>query len=437
MSTTLATLRQQVSRVIGDYWCGTTSSAGGAAGATLVDTTLGDEGADFISDGSSGSPMSEVVITSTTAGSPPVGETRRISTVTSAGVLTPKSAFSLQVANAMTYEIHRLFKASDKEAAIADACYDAFPHLYAWVDDTSLRFGNWLLNGDMEKWTVATAPDNWTVNTVTAAAQTAAPWVHSGTSSCKLSTATGYLCTSSGLQPDLMGLVGDNVTFRAWVWSSVASQIKLGIYYDAVGAGTLIGASSYHTASSGWELLESTGTIPSGINYLYIVVNYDVIGSAYIDDLSLVGGASKRSYDLSLIGLAQGVPSQVYALTEEDVNNDTLHYRGQALPLDNWEMRGSNRIYFRSPLADGTKLRIIGKGVLTQPTSAVSTNVDAPQTKIIVALAARRLYAGAAFTSPNRDTKRYQEGLAFWDNEVQNAIAKYHMPYLSLTRLRY
>ncbi len=436
MSTSLATLRQALSRRLGDYWCSTTTSAGGAAGATLIDTALGDEGADFVSDSTAGSQVSEVVITSTTTNSPPVGETRRISSLTSTGVLTPKSAFTYQVTSAMTYEIHRLFKAADKEAALQKACYDAYPWLYTLIDDTSIRYGNWLRNGAMEKWTLTTVPDDWAVSTVTCAANSTAPYVHSGTYSAKLSTATGYLYTSSTLIPDLMGFIGDNVTFRAWVWSSVASQIKLGIYYDSVGTSTAIGTSSYHTASSDWELLEASGTVPSGITTLYVVVNYDQTGNAYIDDASLVGTNLKRSYDLSLIGLADGIPHQVYRLPEEGVNDTTPHFRGQGILLDNWYPLGSSRIQFRSGLEEGTRLRIVGKGHLTQPTSSVSVNVDAPQTEIIVALAARRLFADNAFSTPNRDTKRFREGLAFWDAEVENLIAKYRMPMLSVARQR-
>jgi hypothetical protein len=95
----------------------TASAAGGAAGATLIDTTLMQINDTF--------NYSQIVILSGAA----AGDYRWVTDwAQSTGTFTPDRAFSAQIAgppNAVEYEVHRTFSATDKNNAINQAILDA------------------------------------------------------------------------------------------------------------------------------------------------------------------------------------------------------------------------------------------------------------------------------------------------------------------------
>jgi len=109
MSTALEA-RDQLSQDIGDFWSETTTSAGDAAGFTLIDTRLKEE------------EVEEFLATRTWLEMEVTGDVRRVRSLqTATGELTLYRAATGQIATAKAYRIHRLFHPTDKDRAITQA----------------------------------------------------------------------------------------------------------------------------------------------------------------------------------------------------------------------------------------------------------------------------------------------------------------------------
>lgn len=132
--------------MLGDLLSGTATEIGGAAGVTLIDARLKDKSRnqdDYFND--------QVIYIVTGTGV--AGDERYISDFTAtSGTVTPYQAFSAQVPNASTYQIHRLWTPTEKRRALNQAIYDVYP----WVarlhlDETmqtvaekwAYRLGDW------------------------------------------------------------------------------------------------------------------------------------------------------------------------------------------------------------------------------------------------------------------------------------------------------
>lgn len=130
MSTTLANCRKQLSKEIGDYWDSTTTSSGSST--TAVDTALKAKANDWISDAPQ--EMYDLITSGTYS-----GEERKISSLdNTTGTLTTL-AHTGTIASAVTYEVHRIFTASEKRIALIMAAKLAFPYIFKKVRDISLQ----------------------------------------------------------------------------------------------------------------------------------------------------------------------------------------------------------------------------------------------------------------------------------------------------------
>ncbi len=105
------------------------TAAGAASGASLVDTTLPNSDNTFVG--------SQLVITSGA-----YANDRRWVTgyVAQTGTITPDRAFSGQIAAGVTFELHRVFSADDKDEAINSAIYEAKLRWARVIENTSLAF---------------------------------------------------------------------------------------------------------------------------------------------------------------------------------------------------------------------------------------------------------------------------------------------------------
>ena len=430
MSTSLDTLRQSLSFEIGDLIFGSNNSTTTSLGtnATLVDSTLMNKPSDWIRSGGGGQQPTAIRLTSGTYDT----SVRNVASASpfdnSDGTITFSPVLAGSVASGVTYEIHRLFHPDAKDTAIQQACYDAFPWLYTMVDDQSIMFGNWLKNSRMEIWTETSYPDYWRASSSTAAEDNT--YYHNGTSSCALSTTAGYLYQNSTYNHDLIYLGDTTPTFRKWVLASTASQVRLAIY-----DGTDTTYSDYHTGGGGWELLDVTATIASNPSAVGFRVYYaKTTTTAYVDEASVIGVGPKYSYDISDLSLVNDTPHQIYTVDDRSANNLTPLPQAFCIPVTAWRALGDGRIQFTDSLPTGTTLRIVGKGHLTQPTSDVSVNVNAPYTGIIIAAAAKRLYQSLVSGSGSQDAERYQMLADKWEWEFKERCQKYGMKAMPISR---
>lgn len=124
MATLMSVALTLLGQDLDDGWTGTTSAAGNAGGTTLVDDNLYEKVADWVSDG---------MILYITSGTND-GETRVVDSL-SDNTLTVKSAFTGQIANGVTYKIHRLFTRNQKLVALRNAATLICPGIHAVVRD--------------------------------------------------------------------------------------------------------------------------------------------------------------------------------------------------------------------------------------------------------------------------------------------------------------
>ena len=132
MSITLSFAETELSRQLGDYWNGVTTSAGSAT--SLVDTGLMAKANDWVTDDSYDQIISGTYGYATAYD----GEERKISSLdNTSGTLTVLSHTGAPGIT-VTYRVHRLFNASEKRRALVSAAKSAFPHLHKYIWDETL-----------------------------------------------------------------------------------------------------------------------------------------------------------------------------------------------------------------------------------------------------------------------------------------------------------
>jgi len=418
---------------LGDYWAGTTTDDGAADGTTLIDSALTEWSSDEVATGAGGQRPTYVLVTDDSL----TKEERRVSSLTTAtGTITVTRAFTAQVTSSKTYELHKLFSATEKERAIARAVKDVYPHLYVAVDSISLRYGDWLIDGSFEEWSSSSALSNWSKAGSVALAQTSTSGkVRDGTYSCALSTATDYIYQSSAENADLLWLAGLTPIFRVWGWASTANQLCIALHDGTTttyGNHTNHESSTkvYHPGDSTWRLLEVKATIADNPTDVQARIYYDATDTtAYVDDASITGVGDKDSYDVSFLGMVNNRPRQVHRVLGQAVTDDTPLPRRKSIPLtrDMYDLE-TGRIIFRRGLGDGTKMRIRGMKYLTEPDADTDTEVDDPQTDIVVSAAAIRLYEMLKHQTPYADTARVDDLLNYEKWRYVELCRRHGMP---------
>ncbi len=133
-TTTLTEARQLLSDMVGDLVTHTASSNGGASGATLIDTSLKDE---F---GNEDDACNNQWVILTSGAAALLGNERRVLDFAAAGTITPYTAFGAptQVPSGTTYEIHKIWKPSDKRRALNWALRRAYPAISRNIVDDQI-----------------------------------------------------------------------------------------------------------------------------------------------------------------------------------------------------------------------------------------------------------------------------------------------------------
>ena len=415
MSTTLANARIQLSKEIGDYWASTTTSSGSTT--TVVDTALKAKTNDWISD----APQEMYdLITSGTYDQ----EERKISSLDiTTGTLTTL-AHGGTIGSGITYEVHRMFSASDKRVALVQACKTAFPAIYRKIISTSKTMRNWLRDPDFEDdWTSSAANTYWIAATSTQAKNTTAPYFTRGVTSLKLTTAAGSSYQSNTQNTDLNQLAGQDVTFKAWIWSDTASDTRLQIY-----DGTTTTYSDYHTGGSAFEELSVTATIKSSPSVIrFSLVRGGAASTVYMDDARVFGPHFGKVY-IGDLNLANNLPHSVEYSSVSMQNYEVWQ------PVYRWEVDTDGYLLLPDTVQD-YMLRIKGVGYLDFLTSGASStawtatvDIDSPQLLILTAEAIIFLFTQLVlpnYTSGDRDA--FAKILQYWQAELKDRINKFGM----------
>lgn len=415
MSTTLANCRILLSKELGDYFASTTTSAGASTYDTLIDTELKAKDEDWITD--------ETYTLITKSGDSSVDDERKaIKLDNGTGALTtlPHTA---QIGSSITYELHRLFTASEKRRALIHAAKAGFPYIFKEIRDETKTLGNWLRNGCFTEWTSSSYPDYWRVSTITAAEETDLLYVKRGDTCCKLtrSGSDGYLFTSEDYVYNFKELAGKSVTLAAYVFPDAADQVRLAIY-----DGTTTTYSDYNSVTNTLEELEVTATIqeyPTAIEFKACV---EADSNVYVSDARVVDPEGRKIY-IGDLGLVQNKPHQIL--------RELANYsqREPWVLLHNYEIGKDGYAYFPTSLKD-YRLRILGIGYLDFLDSSGDSStawdstiaIDSPQTEILVAEAA--IYLCNQMIVPNQTSgtsELWKEALGYWKAELRDRQGKY------------
>jgi hypothetical protein len=407
----------ELSKQIGDYWASTTTSSGSST--TVIDTALSAKANDWISDAPQ--EMYDRITSGTYD-----NEERKISSLDNTTVTLTTLAHGGTIASAVTYEVHRLFNASEKRRALVYAAHRAFPDVFTEVKDTSLTIGNWLIDGDLENgWSSSSANSYWTASGSTITKTTTAKYFKRSATSMKIDTAAGYVYQDWSLNDDLKELRGKQVTFSAEVWCDTASCLRLAIY-----DGTDITYSDYHDGDSTWadEPLDVTVTISeTATDVAFRIYHAVAAGTSYVDDLRVTGPERDKLY-IGNLGLAHNRPHMI------EMQHDNYIQFEPWLRLHNYEIKSDGYLYLHEGEQD-YRLRISGIGYLDFLASGASSTdwaatiaIDSPQTDILVAEAIVYLYTQMImpnYTSGEREA--FLPILQYWEKELDARKAKYGM----------
>ena len=423
MTTTLNNCRIEISKQMGDYWAGTTTSAGDST--SVIDTALKAKQNAWITD------ETYDFITSATC----LSEERKVVSLdNSSGDMTVLAHTGTGPGSGGTYEVHRLFTPSDKRIALIYAARMGFPYIHDKIWDESMVSGNWLKDGSFEIWTSATALTHWAKNGSATLAQTStSPYYKHGSYSCGISGAADYIYQDIAKWDDLKRLAGKSVTFTAQVHCDTASCARLGVLYD----GTNVSYSSYHPGGTDWTTNEAPLSVtvqiddtPTDIEFR--VYHDNAAGTTYVDDARVIASTSdKPRLYIGDIGLAQEYPYGVY----REPDNYSMNEPWQRIHGCEIDTEGGY-LYLPHWVPNDYRLRIKGIAYLDFLASGVSStawtatiNIDAPQTDILYAEA--MVYLCNQMIVPNYTvgtSDKWKEALQFWQAELRARRGKHSMP---------
>lgn len=427
MSIALSSAEAELSRQLGDYWGGTTTSAGSAT--AIVDTGLMAKANDWVTDDS----YDQVTSGTYGYGTAYDAEERKISSLSNTdGTLTVLSHTGAPGIT-VTYRVHRLFTASEKRRALVSASKTIFANLFKEIRDESIVSGNWLKDGSFEIWTASTNPTYWSNSSVTSTQTTSSPYYKHGLTSCLLSGTAGYIYQSISEWDDLKYLAGKSVTFSVQGYSSAASSLRIAIY-----DGTTTTYSSYHDGGSAWtednDPLEVTAQIQDNPTAIEFRIYY-ASGTCYVDDARVITGTGNRIY-IGNLGLTRNTPHQVLI---EPSNYST----GEPWILIHGITYDSKNGYMYLPdsVSSDYRLRILGIGYLdflvsgsSATTWAATIDIDAPQLEILVAQAAIYLCNQKIVPTDTAGTSQaWAQAKNYWDAELNVRKAKFGMTSPSST----
>ena len=386
-TTTRATLRQRLSEAIGDYQSLTTTGA--ATGTTdIVDANLknlpggGDPGA------------FEEWYALIGAGQTNEGAIRRIKSYQpNTTTLIVEQAYDSAVDTGINYELHR-YHPNDKHNAINRATEELFPFMYLPISDETLVVDDVLSNSDFE--TFSDGFTGWTEVGSPASVSADTTYLMHGAYSAKVEasgSATAQLTQAPTL--NVNEISQKTATFKCWVWCDTASKARIRIDWD----GANIEDSDYHAGQSEWELLDVTVSVPSTATQVKVICEVGTSTTAYFDACWL---AVEPQFQYT-------VPSSMllgpYKILQQNSDTDP---DGPYYPI----------MPETAPVT-GRRLRLIGIGLLSRPTTDTGTvEIGEPHISMLVSYAAMFMFRMMSASTAIEQNDRYLTASQIWSSDA-------------------
>ena len=405
-TTTKKRFRELFLDAIGFFLVTTTSGTGGASGATVVSTSAGYYEDHiragmwmYLPGGYNGSSAAE---------------SRRITTVSGA-TFTPETNFSAQVTSGTAVEF-MAFHPEWYHAAMREGIQKSFPVLYRHLLDETIKVDDLLSNWDLETYSTANTPDDWTLANLSAGSTLykETSRVFQGAASAKLAPTAGDASMRQNVFTgiNINEMRGKPFYFSAKAWYDGAATVKTRVSFDN---GTSFTDSVDHSGLSEWQRLEVNTTIPSTATTATVYLFCGNNQTAYFDDVhARAGRIRKYTIPTSFVGMPWTVSEQA------DFDPKDSYYK------------------LNKRAKAGRILRLEGQGRLTVPSGETDTiEVDETQAGYIVAVAAvdlfRRLRRAA-------QTDQFDDDIAYFSREanrlssapqlggVKMAVGALHVP---------
>ena len=390
-----------------------TTSAGNAGGTTLVDTGLlnlpGGNDADFCV------PF-YVVITELVSGGPAIGETGKVASyVVGTSTITLEAALTAQIKTGTSYELHR-YDPTDYNTALDRSVEALYPHLYDAKRDETLIIDQLLLNGSLD--TFSTTFTSWTnIGTPTLAAETTRKVHGTGSASIAATGATEGIKQNLFTTVNFKRVVSKTLHVRAWVFATVASAARIRVTFD----GTTYTNGPWHGGDAEWENDESQYidvAIPADATEMTVSCEVTDGNTAYFD---LVRAWIDPIYRYTI---PTAILKGPYILSLQR-SLDTPE--GPFDPIEDYdvqEVSGTRYIVLNHAARPGHLLRIQGIGKLsTMSSDTATTEIDAPQTHIVVARAAQWLYENLRRDTAIGGRETYDVEAKEWRERVKELLS--------------
>ncbi len=378
-----------------------------------------------------------------------IGVNRQVSAGTtylsSSGQITVMGANLSAETAAVTCRLHR-YNRDLKVNALKRAVEQLYPILHKPVDNKTLITSNMLPNGSFEDWAASTAPDFWSLNGVTAAANTTLGQHWGGVTSAHVtaSTADQYLYLDSQNYPPLLDLSGLTVSFYAMAYPQAANDAFLELYTVDKAGSTQTLASTTACSSVTWTLLKlEEQKLNEDLTRLQARLRVHTINKYAIFDDAVLNGLPLTQYVLPA-DFQNGHLSQVMIQTTG--YNDQPCYD---MASQNWSVPQEFRVIrnsgynppstyhvlnFNAPYVSNYRMRLIGyKQLETLSSDSATIFLDGERLNLIVAKAASIFWKSMQSPVSSQDKGRYFNEIAMWENEVNRLTYKFMMPLPSGT----
>lgn len=339
-TTTRAVGRRILSENIGDHFSSTATSTSDTT--SLIDTALisyqfgGDTDA-FI----------DWYIIVTESGHSALGEVRQVKSYdASTGDLTLESALTAAVDSGQAYELHR-YDPRHKHVALNRGVEEVNGVLFLPLIDETLVVNDILSNSDFE--TFSSGFTGWTaVNSPTVTAETTI--VFHGTNSAKVISGAGsdgQLTQAPTI--NVAEMTKKSVELWCFVYATAGSVARIRLDWD----GSDIESSDFHSGDDEWQLLKIRASVPDSATQIKVILEVaSGTKTAYFDSCRLEIG-DKHRYTIST-----AIEELRYVTQQVDEKDETDFREIQVRPQN---LR---------------RLRLEGKGVLTEWTTADSSTVE-------------------------------------------------------------
>jgi len=386
-TTTRAVLRRRLSEVMDDYYSLTSSSAGDTT--SIIDTSL----ANLPSGGDDDAFIGWYAMIADACHASD-GEIRRVSDYSqSATDITVQEAFGNTFGSGTTYELHR-YDPVLKHNMLDRALEAVWPELYLPLRDESIVVDDLLANSDFETFSGGTFT-NWTeVGSPTTTADTT--FFIQGLQAAKVVSGAG---TDGQLTQaptiNIPTMEAETVTFKAWVYTTTTTTARLRLDWG----GCDIDSGNYHTGADQWELITVEGVVPSGATQVKAICE-------------VASGTKTAYFDAAFMFI---LPVYSYTLASNFLLGPYAVYQ----QVDEDNPGGGFDILVSRPI-QGRRLRLIGKGLLSKPTTDVgTTEIDDLQAQLVVAKAAEFLNRALATGASTFQRERFQQDMLLWREEYE------------------